>query len=76
MTHAGRGHKCSICGKVSMGNGGKVSHGRKHVRAGEAVELVRYYPDTSPTRVWVPADDAEAIAEWRKRGLVEEGGGR
>lgn len=59
MTHASRGHTCGICGRVAFGNGGEVSHGRGHVRHGEAVELVRHYEfaTMSPSRVFLAPDD-------------------
>ena len=59
MTHAKRGHDCTICGKTSFGNGGKVAHARGHVRRGEAVELVKFYGyDISPSRIFLaPADE-------------------
>jgi len=38
--HARRVKACTICGRPQHGNGGAVSHGRGHVRRGEAVELV------------------------------------
>ena len=58
MTHARRGHTCDLCGAVSYGNGGRVSHARSHVRRGEAVELIRWYPDNpSPGRVFVAITD-------------------
>lgn len=43
MVHATRGHDCSICAERVFGNGGYVSHSRKHVRRGEAVELIKHY---------------------------------
>lgn len=59
MTHARRGHECSLCGVVVFGNGGQVAHGRAHVRRGEAVELLKEYatlPHMS-TRLFLRADD-------------------
>lgn len=47
MTHATRGHPCSLCDNIAYGNGGAVSHGRAHVRRGEAVELLKLYPYTN-----------------------------
>lgn len=43
MTHAKRGEQCPLCPSYVFGNGGKVSHGRAHVRRGEAVELFKDY---------------------------------
>lgn len=59
MTHARRGHTCSLCGRVVFGNGGEVSHGRGHVNRGEAVELLREYPSTPPmsSRLFLAPDD-------------------
>jgi hypothetical protein len=60
MTHATRGHECEICGRVVFGNGGEVSHGRGHVRRGEAVELVKHYaiyPPMSSRLFLSPADE-------------------
>lgn len=74
MTHASRGHECELCGRVVFGNGGQVSHGRGHVRRGEAVELVKHYahPDLTPMRVFLPPDD-ERVAEYHARGFDVEG---
>jgi len=71
MVHASRGHQCSFCDKVSFGNGGQVSHGRKHVRAGEAVELVKHYGGYPPmtSRFFVAVDDTERIAKWESEGF-------
>lgn len=76
MTHARRGHQCEFCEKVAFGNGGKVSHGRSHVRRGEAVELVKHY-STWPqivTRIFVAAGDQERIEKYLGEGFerVEE----
>lgn len=59
MTHARRGHDCALCGRTVFGNGGKVAHGRGHVRRGEAVELVKHYPTYPPmsSRLFLPAGD-------------------
>lgn len=58
MTHASRGHECGLCGRVVFGNGGRVSHGRGHVRRGEAVELVKHYGHPVGTsRVFLAPDD-------------------
>lgn len=73
MTHARRGHECGVCGRVVFGNGGEVSHGRGHVRRGEAVELVKHYPGYPPrcNRVFmVPEDDRRAF--FADRGYEEE----
>jgi hypothetical protein len=60
MTHAKYGHECQFCGKVSFGNGGKVSHARSHVRRGEAVEVVKNYATYPPlaTRLYFAPGDA------------------
>lgn len=71
MTHAKRGHPCDLCGKVAYGNGGKVSHGRGHVRRGEAVELEKYYPGGDIMRVFLPAGDAAEINRWLDKGYAE-----
>ena len=73
MTHATRGHTCELCGQTVFGNGGQVSHGRKHVRLGEAVELLKEYPTYPPTSMRVflaPADPR--VAEMRARGFQEQ----
>lgn len=71
MTHAKRGHKCDLCTETVFGNGGRVSHGRAHVRRGEAVELVKEYEySQSPTRFFVVKDDPR-IARWLVEGFVE-----
>lgn len=59
MTHARRGHPCSFCDEVPYGNGGQVAHGRKHVRRGEAVEIVKHYGTYPPTsnRMFLSVDD-------------------
>jgi hypothetical protein len=69
MTHASRGHTCELCGRVAFGNGGQVSHGRGHVRRGEAVELVKVhgFPMT-PSRLFLRPDDAR-VTEFRARGF-------
>ncbi|MFD7161181.1 hypothetical protein ACFV9C_41815 [Kribbella sp. NPDC059898] len=70
MTHASWGHECSICHQVSFGNGGEVSHGRAHVRRGEAVELVKNYATQPSSRVFLAVDD-DQIAQYRARGFRE-----
>ena len=71
MTHARRGHECSLCGKVVFGNGGKVAHGRGHVKRGEAVELVKYYATlASPSRFFLAPDD-ERIERFKADGFEE-----
>lgn len=68
MTHAKRGHQCAICPQYVFGNGGEVSHGRAHVRRGEAVELVKHYGyDMSPWRAFLLPDDPR-IEEFILRG--------
>lgn len=61
MTHARRGHECTLCGRVIFGNGGQVAHGRSHVRRGEAVEVVKHYPVYPPmvSRLFLAPDDAK-----------------
>lgn len=75
MTHARRGHTCDLpgCDRVSFGNGGQVSHGRGHVRKGEAVELVKYYefPGMSPSRFFLAPADPQ-VAEMLARGFTQE----
>jgi hypothetical protein len=68
MTHAGHGHECKFCDKVSFGNGGKVAHGRAHARRGEAVELVKYYATYPPMthRVFVAPDERQ---DWISQGF-------
>lgn len=70
MTHARRGHECSLCGKVVFGNGGVVAHGRSHVRRGEAVELFKEYPIYPPmsTREFFAPDDPH-VAKWLSEGF-------
>jgi hypothetical protein len=68
-THARRGHACEFCEHTSFGNGGKVAHARKHVRSGEAVELVKWYAtEAAPGRVFLAAADETRISEWHARG--------
>ena len=68
MTHAGRGHQCGICPAYVYGNGGVVSHGRAHVRRGEAVELAKHYgPGVGDSRFFLPTGDP------RIAGLVDKG---
>jgi hypothetical protein len=71
MTHAKRGHRCEFCGKVSFGNGGKVSHARHHVRHNEAIELVKYHATYPPmtSRLFLAPDDPN-IARLLKEGFV------
>lgn len=70
MVHATRGHECALCGRVVFGNGGRVAHGRGHVRRGEAVELVKEYPyaDMSPSRFFFAPDDAH-VADFVAKGF-------
>jgi len=70
MTHARRGHPCGRCEKTAFGNGGKVSHGRSHVRRGEAVELLKEYPTWPPmsTREFFAPDDPK-VAQWLADGF-------
>lgn len=74
MTHATRGHDCDLlhCDRVSFGNGGRVAHGRGHVRRGEAVELVKEYefPGMSPSRLFLAPDDPK-VAELLARGFEQ-----
>lgn len=72
MTHAKRGHDCELCGRVVFGNGGEVSHGRAHVRRGEAVELVKHYATYPPMshRVFLAPGD-ERVAYFVDRGFGE-----
>lgn len=70
MTHARRGHTCDLCGKTVFGNGGKVAHGRSHVRRGEAVELLKEYATYPPmsTREFFAPDDP-TVAKWLADGF-------
>lgn len=70
MTHARRGHTCDLCGKVVFGNGGKVAHGRSHVKRGEAVELLKEYGGYPPisTRAFFAPDDP-IISRWIEDGF-------
>jgi hypothetical protein len=70
MTHAKHGHDCDICGKRVFGNGGETSHGRAHVRRGEAVELLKEYATYPPTsmRVFLPSED-QRVDEFLGRGF-------
>lgn len=72
MTHAHRGHPCSVCGRIVFGNGGQVSHGRGHVRRGEAIELVKHYPVYPPmtTRLFLAIDD-ERVRRFLGEGFEE-----
>jgi hypothetical protein len=70
--HARRSHSCEFCDETPRGNGGAVAHGRKHVRAGEAVEMVKWYSElTSPSRVFVPPG-SEQEARFRAMGFTQE----
>lgn len=72
MTHATQGHDCDLCGRRVFGNGGRVSHGRGHVRRGEAVELVKEHEwPMSPTRVFLAPDDSR-IDYFLSRGFEQE----
>lgn len=71
MTHARRGHECQLCGAIVFGNGGAVSHGRAHVRRGEAVEMYRWYDLGLATREFVRADNAERLAQLVASGFTE-----
>lgn len=74
MTHATRGHHCDFCDNVSFGNGGKVAHARSHVRAGEAVELVRFWAHMpSPSRVFLPVADTDRIERFLSDGYLRGG---
>lgn len=68
MTHARRGHECSLRGKVVYANGGKVAHGRSHVRRGEAVELLKEYTTyaSMTTREFFAPDTRQSPNGWRK----------
>ena len=70
MTHASRGDECSLCGKVVFGNGGKVAHGRSHVKRGEAVELLKEYRGYPPlsTREFFAPDDP-IVEKWLADGF-------
>jgi len=69
MTHARRGHECSLCGRVVFGNGGQVAHGRGHVRRGEAVELVRHFETGDTGRVFLAPDDAH-VGQFEAKGYL------
>lgn len=73
MTHASRAHTCELCGRVVFGNGGQVSHGRGHVRRGEAVELVKHYASYPPMsmRVFLAPDD-KRVPDFLGRGFEAE----
>lgn len=72
MTHAKKGHTCDLCGFVAFGNGGKVSHGRRHVRHGQAVELVKDYGAPGGTmRVFLAPNDPKVTA-YLDRGFTYE----
>lgn len=70
MTHASRGHKCDLCSRTVFGNGGQVSHGRGHVKRGEAVELIKHYGTYPPmsTRLFLAVND-ERIARFITEGF-------
>ncbi len=70
MTHARRSHQCDLCPRAVFGNGGQVSHGRSHVRRGEAVELVKHYghPGMSPSRLFLRLEDPK-VKELLGRGF-------
>lgn len=70
MTHAKRPHPCDLCGKIVYGNGGKVSHGRSHVRRGEALELLKEYPTWPPlsTRAFL-APNNPLVTRWLADGF-------
>lgn len=70
MVHATRSHTCGLCGKVGNWNGFESSHGRAHVRRGEAVELVKWYPMYPPmvSRFFLRPDD-ERIAKYEAEGF-------
>jgi len=72
-THATRGHACELCGEIPHGNGGRVAHARRHVRAGEAVELVKWYSTmASPSRIFLLAGDDERIARFEAEGYERQ----
>lgn len=72
MTHATRGKACQFCGRVVFGNGGKTSHARSHVRAGDAVELVREFGlPVGTSRVFL-ASTAD-LTDWLARGYMAAG---
>lgn len=76
-THARRPHPCDFCDAISHGNGGRVAHARRHVRAGEAVEFVKWYSmSVSPSRAFLPPDAYERIDWFLQQGyeLVPIGG--
>jgi hypothetical protein len=72
--HASRGYKCELCGQTVFGNGGKVSHGRAHVRRSEAVELVKDYASypLMTSRVFIAAEDKTRIEDLLNSGFREE----
>lgn len=71
MTHARRGHTCDLCGRTVYGNGGQVSHGRGHVRKGEAVELVKDFGFGGIMRMFL-APDNPRVPEYEAAGYVRE----
>ena len=74
-THARRAHGCDFCDQTSRGNGGKVAHARKHVRSGEAVELVKWYSmQTNPSRVFLAVGEVERIARFQREGYTLRSG--
>ena len=72
MTHASHGHTCDLCGRRGYGNGAQASHGRAHVRRGEAVELFKEYPTYPPMsdRRFLAPDDPQ-VADYLARGFVQ-----
>jgi hypothetical protein len=72
QTHSRQAHTCDVCGAIVYGNGGVVSHGRAHVRRGEAVEVYRMSPylDMGGLRFFLPAGDAARTGEFLSRGFL------
>lgn len=67
-----RAHTCHICGKVGYGNGFQSSHGRAHVRRGEAVEYAKYYEgQISPSRIFIATGDTERRNRFKADGFWE-----
>lgn len=72
-THARRPHPCEFCDSISHGNDGRVAHARRHVRADETVELVKWYSmSVSPSRIFLPADASERIDRFLQQGYEHE----